>query len=159
MSSCCACRCGSIPVEHDVDVLEHERSVYRGHFKSAVYGALESGFRDGRQVVIVGSSNALLGFQTDEVEALMPDAQVHNLSTPSIRADEIRELVELVWNIMPEEQRRRTTIVVIRSRSRAFRVRSRSMASERSASRRRSGSRACSASSMGASFRAGPDFP
>ena len=99
------------PVTREVDALDRH-ALYRGAFAPGVYGALESGFRDGRQIVIVGSSNALLGFRPREVAALLPDVQVHNLSTASMRMDEIRQMVELAWEVMPPEQRARTTFVV-----------------------------------------------
>ena len=99
------------PMKPGVDALDLQHSVYRGRFKAAVYGALESGFRDGRQVVIVGSSDALLGFRPDELQGLMPGVRVHNIATASMRADEIRHMVKLVWDVMPVAQRARTTFV------------------------------------------------
>jgi len=99
------------PPTRDVDALDRS-ALYRGAFERAVFGALESGFGDGRQLVVVGSSNALLGFRPSEIEALLPDVRVHNLSTASMRMDEIRQMVQLVWDVMPAAQRKRTTFVV-----------------------------------------------
>lgn len=100
------------PVKAQVDAIDYQDSVFRGQFKAAVHGALESRFRDGRQVIIVGSSNALLGFRPQEMEALMPGVRAHNISTGSMRADEIRHLVQLALDVMPAEQHARTSFVV-----------------------------------------------
>lgn len=99
------------PAAH-VDSLDHQDALFRGQFRAAVRGVLDSQFRSGEQVIIVGSSNALLGFRPDELEALMPGRRVHNVSTGSLRMDEIRQLVQLAWSVMRESQRAYTTFVV-----------------------------------------------
>ncbi len=100
------------PIQARVDTIDHENSLFRDQFQSAVNLSLESGFQDDEQVIIVGPSNALLGFRPDEVERRMPGVRVHNLATASMRSDEIRKLVQMAWSIMPEEHRPRTTFVV-----------------------------------------------
>ena len=100
------------PVQPQVDTIDYQQSIFRDPFKAAVDGALESAFRTGEQIIVVGSSNALLAFRPHELQALMPGVRVHNISSSSMRADEIRHLVQLAWNIMPEEQHARTSFVV-----------------------------------------------
>ena len=100
------------PIKPDVDVLEYRDTIFRDQFSAAVFGALESRFQQGAQVIIVGSSNALLAFRPPEIEALMPGVRVHNIATNSMRADEIRQLVQLAWNVMPAAERERTVFVV-----------------------------------------------
>ena len=99
------------PPPRQVDALDRGR-LYRGAFDAAVFGALEADFGDDSQVVIVGSSNALLGFRPAEIAPLLPGTRVHNLSTASMRMDEIRKMVELVWSVLPPAQRTNTTFVV-----------------------------------------------
>ncbi|MBY0279396.1 hypothetical protein K2Z84_29010 [Candidatus Binatia bacterium] len=99
------------PPARQVDAIDR-RGLYRGAFGAAVFGALEADYADDPQVVIVGSSNALLGFRPAEIAPLLPGTRVHNLSTASMRMDEIRHMVELVWSVLPPAQRARTTFVV-----------------------------------------------
>jgi hypothetical protein len=99
------------PVQRRVDTAGWQNGIFRGQFNAAVNGALESRFRDGAQLIVVGSSDAMLGFRPDEVEALMPGVRVHSLATGSLRMDEIRQLVQLAWSVMPVEQRPRTRFV------------------------------------------------
>lgn len=99
------------PLGGRVDALEHRRSIHRGQFNAVVRGLVELAPSDGPQLLVVGASNALLGFRPDEIEALLPGTRVHNLATASMRADEMRDLVQTAWNLESEVQRKQTTFV------------------------------------------------
>lgn len=100
------------PLDRQVDALAHRQSIHRGQFRTVVHGLLEGVPSDGRTLVIVGASNALLGFRPDDVRELLPGVRVHNLATASMRADEMRDVVQVAWSLEPETTRARTTFVV-----------------------------------------------
>ena len=99
------------PVTPSIETARFRETPYPNLFRAAVNGALENGFRDGDQLVVIGPSNAL-GFRPAELMSLLPDVRSHNLGTPSMRVDEMRHMLELVWSAMPPEQHRRSTLVL-----------------------------------------------
>ena len=103
---------GIQPLDRPVDVLAHRQSIHRGQFRTVVRGLLESVPFDDRALVIVGASNALLGFRPAEIEEMQPGLRVHNLATASMRADEMRDVVQVAWSLESEAARARTTFVV-----------------------------------------------
>ncbi len=98
------------PITTVVDTAHFRTSPFPNLFRAAVHGTLENGLDVGDQVVIIGPSNAR-GFRPDELASRMPGVRIHNLSTPSMRVDEIGHLLRLAWDVMPENQRPRTTFV------------------------------------------------
>jgi hypothetical protein len=68
---------------------------------------------DGRsQVILIGSSNVARGFSRDDVQALVPDAIVHNLAVSGSNNTEIDQVVELIQEMQSEEARRRSVYVL-----------------------------------------------
>ena len=100
------------PLGARIDALDHRRSIHRGQFNAVVRGLVELAPTDEQRILVVGASNALLGFRPDDVEALLPGSRVHNLATASMRADEMRDVVQTAWNLESPDERARTTFVV-----------------------------------------------
>ena len=64
------------------------------------------------KVVLVGASNMLAGFRQAQMQALLPDAEVHNLSVGGSNVTQVAQIVDLVREVQSPEARRHTTWVI-----------------------------------------------
>ena len=64
------------------------------------------------RIVFVGASNTAVGFKQREVQALLPNAEVDNLSVGGSNMTQIAQIVDLVQDLQSPAARRRTTFVV-----------------------------------------------
>ncbi len=67
---------------------------------------------DAPRIVIVGASNTAVGFKQREVQALLPNAEVDNLSVGGSNMTQIAQIVDLVQELQSPAARHRTTFVV-----------------------------------------------
>jgi hypothetical protein len=67
---------------------------------------------DEPRVVFVGASNTAVGFKQREVQALLPNAEVDNLSVGGSNMTQIAQIVDLVQDLQSSAARRRTTFVI-----------------------------------------------
>ena len=67
---------------------------------------------DAPRIVFVGASNTAVGFKQREVQALLPNAEVDNLSVGGSNMTQIAQIVDLVQDLQSSEARRRTTFVI-----------------------------------------------
>ena len=67
---------------------------------------------DAPRIVFVGASNTAVGFKQREVQALLPNEEVDNLSVGGSNMTEIAQIVDLVQDLQSSSARRRTTFVI-----------------------------------------------
>ena len=67
---------------------------------------------DAPRIVFVGASNSAVGFKQREVQALLPNAEVDNLSVGGSNMTQIAQIVDLVQDLQDSAARRRTTFVI-----------------------------------------------
>ncbi|MGC1524043.1 MAG: hypothetical protein WA803_21065 [Steroidobacteraceae bacterium] len=67
---------------------------------------------DAPRIVFVGASNTAVGFKQHEVQALLPNEEVDNLSVGGSNMTEIAQIVDLVQDLQSSPARRRTTFVI-----------------------------------------------
>ncbi len=99
------------PLAPVIDATRFRDTPYPNPFRAAVNGALENGFRQNDALIVIGPSNAS-AFRPEELSVRLPGVRAHNLSTPSMRVDEMGQLVRLAWEVMPVEQRQRARFVL-----------------------------------------------
>ncbi len=63
------------------------------------------------QVIILGSSNANLGFRPEELQPLIGDVGVHNLAIGGQNMRSLRQIVDLIHRQVPKSNRRNLTFV------------------------------------------------
>ena len=64
------------------------------------------------RVVLVGASNTAVGFKQREVQALLPNVEVDNLSVGGSNMTQIAQIVDLVQDLQDSAARHRTTFVI-----------------------------------------------
>jgi hypothetical protein len=64
------------------------------------------------KVLVVGASNALVGFKQRELQAELPDREVHNVSVSGSNITQIRQVVQLVNEVQSPQARRHDTFVL-----------------------------------------------
>ncbi len=64
------------------------------------------------RIVFVGASNTAVGFKQREVQALLPNAEVDNLSVGGSNITQIAQIVDLVQELQDSPARHRTTFVI-----------------------------------------------
>jgi hypothetical protein len=64
------------------------------------------------KVLVVGASNVGVGFRQAQVQALMPQVEVHNLSIGGSNATQVRQVIDLVREVQSPESRRHNTVVI-----------------------------------------------
>jgi hypothetical protein len=64
------------------------------------------------RIVVVGASNSVVGFKQRELQSLLPDAEVDNLSVGGSNMTQIAQIVDLVQDLQDVAARRRTTYVI-----------------------------------------------
>lgn len=64
------------------------------------------------KVVLVGASNMLVGFRQTQVQAQLPDTEVHNLSVGGSNITQVGQIVDLVREVQSPEARQHTTWVI-----------------------------------------------
>jgi hypothetical protein len=67
---------------------------------------------DAPRIVFVGASNSVVGFKQREVQPLLPNAEVDNLSVGGSNITQIGQIVDLVQDLQDAAGRRRTTFVI-----------------------------------------------
>jgi hypothetical protein len=67
---------------------------------------------DAPRIIFVGASNTAVGFKQREVQALLPNAEVDNLSVGGSNMTQIAQIVDLVQDLQSSAARRRTTFVI-----------------------------------------------
>ena len=67
---------------------------------------------DAPRIVIIGASNTAVGFKQREVQALLPNAEVDNLSVGGSNMTQIAQIVDLVQDLQSSAARHRTTFVI-----------------------------------------------
>ena len=67
---------------------------------------------DASRIVFVGASNTAVGFKQREVQVLLPNAEVDNLSVGGSNMTQIAQIVDLVQELQSSAARRRTTFVI-----------------------------------------------
>jgi hypothetical protein len=67
---------------------------------------------DAPRVVFVGASNTAVGFKQREVQALLPNEEIDNLSVGGSNMTQIAQIVGLVQDLQDQAARRRTTFVI-----------------------------------------------
>jgi hypothetical protein len=67
---------------------------------------------DAPRIVFVGASNTAVGFKQREVQALLPNAEVDNLSVGGSNMTQIAQIVDLVQDLQSSAARHRTTFVI-----------------------------------------------
>lgn len=63
------------------------------------------------KLLLVGASNMQVGFRQAQVQALVPHAEVHNLSVGGSNITQVGQIVDLVREVQSPEARRRDTYV------------------------------------------------
>jgi hypothetical protein len=63
------------------------------------------------KVLLIGASNTLAGFRQAQVQARVPNAEVHNLSVGGSNVTQLGQVVELVREVQSPEARRHDTYV------------------------------------------------
>src|SRR5258707_3068681 len=64
------------------------------------------------RIVFVGASNSSVGFKQHEVQALLPNAEVDNLSVDSSNVTQVAQVVDLIQDLEESTARHRTTYVI-----------------------------------------------
>lgn len=64
------------------------------------------------KVLVVGASNVGVGFRQAQVQALLPQLEVHNLSIGGSNATQVRQVIDLVREVQSPEARRHNTVVI-----------------------------------------------
>jgi hypothetical protein len=64
------------------------------------------------KVLLLGASNMLAGFKQAQVQALVPNAEVHNLSVGGSNITQVSQIVDLVREVQTPEARRHNTYVI-----------------------------------------------
>lgn len=64
------------------------------------------------RIVFVGASNSSVGFRQREVQALLPNAEVDNLSVDGSNVTQVAQVVDLIQDLEDPTARRRTTYVI-----------------------------------------------
>lgn len=64
------------------------------------------------KVLVLGASNTLVGFKQGELQALVPDQEVHNISVSGSNITQLRQVVQLVREVQSPEARRHDTYVL-----------------------------------------------
>ena len=64
------------------------------------------------KVMVLGGSNALIGFRRDELQALVPNAKISILALGNSNISEISELITLVHEVQDEKARRSDIFVI-----------------------------------------------
>jgi hypothetical protein len=67
---------------------------------------------DAPRIVFVGASNSVVGFKQREVQPLLPNAEVDNLSVGGSNITQIGQIIDLVQDLQDSAARRRTTFVI-----------------------------------------------
>lgn len=64
------------------------------------------------KVLLLGASNMLAGFKQAQMQALLPEVEVHNLSVGGSNITQVSQIVDLVREVQTPEARRHTTYVI-----------------------------------------------
>ncbi|MDL2337687.1 MAG: hypothetical protein QFE16_07595 [Pseudomonadota bacterium] len=64
------------------------------------------------RVLLLGASNMLVGFKQAQVQALLPDVEVHNLSVGGSNIGQISQIVDLIREVQSPEARKHNTYVI-----------------------------------------------
>jgi hypothetical protein len=64
------------------------------------------------KLLVLGASNALVGFKRSELQALLPDLEVHNISVGGSNITQLDQIVQLVHEVQSPAARRRDTFVI-----------------------------------------------
>ena len=64
------------------------------------------------KAILLGASNMLAGFRQAQVQALVPDFEVHNLSVGGSNIRQVSQIVDLVREVQTAEARRHNTYVI-----------------------------------------------
>ena len=64
------------------------------------------------KVILLGASNMQVGFRQAQVQALVPGAEVHNLSVGGSNITQVAQIVDLVREVQSPEARRHNTYVI-----------------------------------------------
>src|SRR5580658_869825 len=67
---------------------------------------------DTPRIIFVGASNTAVGFKRREVQPLLPNVEVDNLSVGGSNMSQIAQIVDLVQDLQSPAARRRTTFVI-----------------------------------------------
>ena len=67
---------------------------------------------DAPRIVFVGASNTAVGFKQREVQPLLPNTEVDNLSVGGSNMTQVAQVVDLVQDLQDSAARRRTTFVI-----------------------------------------------
>ena len=67
---------------------------------------------DAPRIVFVGASNSSVGFRQHEVQPLLPNAEVDNLSVDGSNVTQVAQVVDLIQELEDATARRRTTYVI-----------------------------------------------
>lgn len=64
------------------------------------------------KVLVMGASNAGVGFRQAQLQTLLPQTEVHNLSIGGSNATQVRQVIDLVREVQSPEARRHNTVVI-----------------------------------------------
>ncbi len=64
------------------------------------------------KVILLGASNVLAGFKQAQVQALLPDTEVHNLAVGGSNITQIAQVVDLVREVQSPEARQHNSYVI-----------------------------------------------
>lgn len=64
------------------------------------------------KLLVLGASNALVGFKQRELSELLPELEVHNISVGGSNITQLEQIVELVREVQTPEARRKNTFVL-----------------------------------------------
>jgi hypothetical protein len=64
------------------------------------------------KVLVLGASNTLVGFKQRELQALLPDREVHNVSVSGSNITQLRQVVQLIQEVQTPAARRHDTFVL-----------------------------------------------
>jgi hypothetical protein len=65
-----------------------------------------------QKLLVLGASNALVGFKQRELQAALPEREVHNISVSGSNITQLRQIVQLVREVQTPEARRHNTFVL-----------------------------------------------
>lgn len=99
--------------EKRVDVFGAQDTIFQTEAKGVVYSTpLIAKRTNYPQIVILGASNANLGFRPEEIQPLVHGATINNLSIGGQNIHSLSELVDLLYRQTPRQQRHNLTFVV-----------------------------------------------
>ena len=96
-----------------VDVARSQETIFQTEAKTAVYKIpLIAELAQAQQVVVLGASNANLALRPEELSPLLHNVKVHNLAIGGQNMRSLRQLVDLIYRIVPKSEQSNLVFVI-----------------------------------------------